>query len=114
MKATIALVSKAPRVDTATLSLCESASISEAVACIDRSGRVSIALVVDDHDRLINTLSDGDVRRGIMAGLKLSDSVAKLRQVKARTLHPLPVTALTGTDEQTLLEVMQARAVRQI
>jgi dTDP-glucose pyrophosphorylase/CBS domain-containing protein len=114
MKATIALASKAPRVDTSTLFLHESASISEAVACIDRSGRVSIALVVDEHDRLINTLSDGDVRRGIMAGLMLSDSVAKLLQVKARTLHPLPVTALTGTDDGALLEIMQLRAVRQI
>jgi dTDP-glucose pyrophosphorylase/CBS domain-containing protein len=114
MKATIALVPKAPRVDTAMLSLYDNASISEAVACIDRSGRVSIALVVDDHERLINTLSDGDIRRGIMAGLKLTDSVAKLLQVKARTPHPLPVTAPTGTDDETLLEIMQARAVRQI
>jgi dTDP-glucose pyrophosphorylase/CBS domain-containing protein len=114
MKGTIALASKSPRVNTATLFLHESASIAEVVACIDRSARVSIALVVDENDRLINTLSDGDVRRGIMAGLKLSDCVASLLQIKARTPHPLPVTALVGTDDETLLEIMQARAVRQI
>ena len=42
--------------------------ISDAIAAIDRSGRLSIALVVDEDGRLINTISDGDVRRGILAG----------------------------------------------
>jgi dTDP-glucose pyrophosphorylase/CBS domain-containing protein len=114
MKANIALASTANRVDTVMLSLREESTIEEAVACIDRSGRVSIALVVDQHDRLINTLSDGDVRRGIMAGLRLTDSIASLLQIKARTSHPLPVTALAGTDDATLLDIMQLRAVRQI
>lgn len=88
--------------------------MAQAVACIDRSRKVSIALVVDEHDRLINTLSDGDIRRGIMAGINLGDCVGKLFQIKASTPHPLPVTAIEGTDEETILEIMLARGVRQI
>jgi dTDP-glucose pyrophosphorylase len=114
VKATIELASKATRVDTSALFLRESATMAQAVACIDRSRKVSIALVVDGSDRLINTLSDGDIRRGIMAGIRLGDCVNKLLQIKAATPHPLPVTALDGTDDETLLEIMQSRAVRQI
>ena len=114
MKATISIGSRTPRVDVPSLCLHESNTIEDAVVRIDRSRRVSIALVVDDHDRLINTLSDGDVRRGIMAGLKLSDTINKLLQIKARTPHPLPVTALAGTEDDALLELMQMRGVRQI
>jgi CBS domain-containing protein len=114
MKATISIGSRTPRVDVPSLCLHESNTIEDAVVRIDRSRRVSIALVVDDHDRIINTLSDGDVRRGIMAGLKLSDTINKLLQIKARTPHPLPVTALAGTEDDALLELMQMRGVRQI
>lgn len=88
--------------------------ISEVVACIDRSGRISIALVVDGNSRLINTLSDGDVRRGLLAGFNLSDSASKLLEIKARTPHPFPVTAPLDASEQDLLLTMQTRAVRQI
>jgi len=112
--ATIALAPTANRVDTSTLSLRENATVADAIACIDRSARVSIALVVDEQDRLVNTLSDGDVRRGLLAGLRLTDSIAQLLQIKARTPHPLPVTALAGTDDGTLLEIMRMRNVRQI
>ena len=90
------------------------ATVQDAIACIDRSGRVNIALLVDDAERLVNTISDGDVRRGILAGVKLFEPVTALLGIKAATPHPLPVTALEGTDDETLLELMKARAVRQI
>jgi dTDP-glucose pyrophosphorylase len=88
--------------------------VSEVIACIDRSGRVSLALVVDNDSKLINTLSDGDVRRGILAGVRLSDSASALLAIKAQTPYPLPVTAPIGTPEDELLLTMQNLAVRQI
>ena len=88
--------------------------ISDAIAAIDRSRRVSLALVVDAHRRLVNTITDGDVRRGILAGLKLSDPVQQLLEIKARTPHPVPVTAPATTQPLDALEVMNANLVRQL
>lgn len=103
-----------PRVDIRTLFLRSDASVGDAIASIDRSGRISIALIVDTEQRLVNTLSDGDIRRGFMAGLSLTNSVSELLAIKANTPHPFPVTAPESSTAETLLEMMRARAVRQI
>ncbi|HTA40617.1 MAG TPA: nucleotidyltransferase family protein [Candidatus Acidoferrales bacterium] len=96
--------------------LCISATstIGDAIACIDRSGRVSIALIVDDERRLLNTVSDGDVRRGLLAGLAMTAPVTKLLAIKATSSRPLPVTAPPGLDAEVMLDLMRARGVRQI
>ena len=105
---------RGPSIDVRELFLAPNASIGEAVTCIDRSGRISVALIVDEEGRLLNTVTDGDVRRCLLAGLRFEDSVAALVAIKSQTPHPLPVTAPLDTDDETLLDVMRARAVRQI
>jgi dTDP-glucose pyrophosphorylase/CBS domain-containing protein len=89
-------------------------TVSEVISCIDRSARVSIAIVVDDELRLLNTLSDGDVRRGLLAGLQLSSTVQDLLTRKADTPHPVAVTAPVATGRATLLSIMQERGIRQV
>jgi dTDP-glucose pyrophosphorylase len=91
-----------------------SSPISDVIACIDRSGRISLALIVDQNRRLLNTISDGDVRRGLLAGCTLSDPVEKLLDRKSQTPHPAPVTAPAGTGDATLLRIMQDCGVRQL
>jgi dTDP-glucose pyrophosphorylase len=103
-----------PAVDVSQLFLPMSATIQDAISTIDRSGRISLALIVDAQKRLINTISDGDVRRGLLAGLRLTDPAEKLLPIKAQTPHPIPVTALAGTSPVTLLDIMRSRSVRQI
>lgn len=49
-------------------------SIRKALEIIDQ-GAMKIALVVDAEDRLIGTLSDGDIRRGLLKGLGMEDSI---------------------------------------
>ncbi len=88
--------------------------IREALSCIDRSARISIALIIDENGRLLNTITDGDIRRGILSGLSLNDPVSELLPIKARTPHPVPLVAPAGTAPEDLLELMQANAVRQI
>ena len=60
------------------------AMIREALLKID-SAATQIALVVDSQCRLLGTLSDGDIRRGLLKGLSLSDPVEKC-------MHPMPTT----------------------
>jgi CBS domain-containing protein len=45
-----------------------SVSIREALRIID-TGAMKIAIVVDEAGRLIGTLTDGDIRRGILNGM---------------------------------------------
>lgn len=101
---------------TDVLSVCiaPSATVEEAIACIDRSGRISIALVVDAEGRLMNTLTDGDIRRGLLAGVGLADDVGNLLVIKNETPHPVPVTAPPNAEPDELLQLMNARGVRQI
>src|SRR5262249_23586990 len=89
-------------------------TIADTIAAIDRAARLSIALVVDSDRRLINTISDGDVRRGILAGLSLDEPVFRLLDIKAATPYPKPVTAPMGTKPEALLRILQERSIRQL
>ena len=59
------------------IKLSERASIKEALKVIGE-GAIKLAIVVDDNDRLIGTLSDGDIRRGLLKGLGTNDPVKSL------------------------------------
>ena len=50
------------------------ATIKEALQIID-NGAVKFAIVVDDTDKLFGTISDGDVRRAILDGKSLDDTI---------------------------------------
>jgi dTDP-glucose pyrophosphorylase/CBS domain-containing protein len=90
------------------------APIKEAIVVIDRSRRLGVALVVDAAGRLVNTLTDGDVRRGILAGLSLEAPVAQLLEIKRRMPHPDPVVAPAGSSRDERLRIMMDNAVRQL
>lgn len=78
----------------------------DAVRIID-STRLQIALVVDEGGRLLGTVTDGDVRRAILAGKALASPVAEI-------MFRTPTTAPPEADRETLLGLMQAKVLRQI
>ena len=100
------------RPQPSTFSITAEASIREAVACIDRSRWIGLALVVDERGRLVNTISDGDVRRGILGGVSLGAPVTDLLPIKNTTPHPTPTTAPATADPAELLRIMQENQVR--
>ena len=67
--------------DLSALSIASDSSIRQAMACIDHNN-AKIALVVDEERRLLDTITDGDVRRAILAGLDLDAPVSVLRGLK--------------------------------
>ena len=89
-------------------------SIRQVIECIDHSGRVSIALIVDENHHLINTITDGDVRRGILAGFSISDPLSNLLLIKSQMLRPTAITASMKTDPSLFLQIMQENAVKQL
>ena len=59
------------------ISIKKNSKIKEAILSLNKSGN-QIVLVLDNNKKLIGTITDGDIRRGILKGYKLSDSVSKV------------------------------------
>jgi len=49
-------------------------TIREALKIID-SGTIKIGVVVDENEKLVGTITDGDIRRGILNNLSLDDVI---------------------------------------
>jgi len=81
-------------------------SIREAILCIDR-GNVQIALVADELGKLLGTVTDGDVRRGLLRGLSLTDPVAEV-------MNKAPITAGPAEDRSAILAQMKRKLVHQV
>jgi len=56
------------------------ASVIEAMKRLNQIAGSLTLFVVDETQRLVGTLTDGDIRRGLISGLKLSDPVEKYMQ----------------------------------
>lgn len=107
-------MSKIQPLDLDALCVRLEASLRDAIACIDRNRR-GIALIVDEARRLLGTITDGDVRRAMLAGKTLETTVGALHALKeTSTRYAHPVTAPHGTDHATLLQIMRTQAVRQV
>lgn len=71
-------------------------------------GTAQIALVVDEDLHLIATVTDGDIRTGILEGVTLEDSVEKIMNC-----HPIKAVVNLKNREQ-LLELMLSHHIRQL
>lgn len=78
--------------DLSELTIGPDASVHDAVATIDR-GRRQVALVVDDDMHLLATITDGDIRRGLLRGVGLG---APVREVMHTS--PIVITRTEGID----------------
>jgi len=92
----------------------ERTPLREVFECINHSGRISLALLVDADQHLVATLTDGDLRRGMLAGLTMDAPASALLPIKATMPNPHAVTAPVGSDPEQLLRVMQEAKVRQL
>jgi len=79
---------------------------------INQNGQ-GIALVVDTEGRLLDTITDGDLRRAILGGADLHHPVGGLRARRAGDAGQ-PVTAALGTSRRELLRTMRKLELRHI
>jgi len=84
----------------------ESASIREAMECINKSG-IRIVLVVDDNKKLLGVATDGDIRRALLSGEKLETPIKNVMTIN-------PITALEGTPAEELLRIMFEKHIQEI
>ena len=50
--------------------------ISDAIKSLDKTGK--IVMIVDANNRLIGTISDGDIRRGMLKGYSLETPIQNI------------------------------------
>ncbi|MBI3332862.1 MAG: nucleotidyltransferase family protein [Candidatus Omnitrophica bacterium] len=84
--------------------------LKEAVLSMDRS-RLGIVLVVDGQRRLVGTITDGDIRRAMLARIGLDQPLRLLLDRKADTPYARPITAPVGADPSLYLALLKAHGV---
>ena len=88
------------------IKLTPKSSIREALKIID-SGAMQIAIVVDENDRLIGTLTDGDIRRGLLNNLGLDDSIESI-------VFKTPTIAILSDTKEEILQKALSKKLHQI
>jgi len=83
-----------------------SVTIREALRIID-TGAMRIAMVVDEEGKLIGTLTDGDIRRGLLRGMNLDDSIRDI-------YNNQPISVKISDPKEKIIELAIARRVYQI
>lgn len=73
--------------DRADLSVTPHTSIRDTLSQLDRS-RQQVVFVEDAEGRLVGTVSDGDVRRGLLAGASLDDRAERVMNRRPATVPP--------------------------
>jgi dTDP-glucose pyrophosphorylase/CBS domain-containing protein len=99
--------------DLSTLCVAPDCPIDQAITTINRNQK-GIVLVTDADGRLLGTITDGDVRRAVLARQSLDAPVSELLARKVDTAPCPPITAPLGTERGVLLQLMQQHEVRQI
>ncbi|MEZ8397110.1 nucleotidyltransferase family protein [Vibrio splendidus] len=81
----------------------ESSTIKQALEIIN-SEALRVAVVIDKKQVLLGMISDGDIRRGLLNDLTLSDSVVKV-------MNTSPITAKFGASKESLVELMEQKQI---
>ena len=81
-------------------------NIHDALKIIDHRGG-QIALVVDGGQKLLGTVTDGDVRRGILSGIDVQCPVSMI-------MNGEPVKAKPSDDRQFILSILRQNKLRHV
>ena len=84
----------------------QNSTIKEALKIIN-DGAMQIALVVDSDDKLLGTLTDGDIRRAFLNDFELNDSVEKI-------VYKTPTVCKISDTKEKILEVAVSKKLYQI
>lgn len=81
-------------------------TLRRAIEVIDAAA-IQIVLVVDEDNHLLGTVTDGDIRRGILRGVGMDEGVKEV-------MNAHPVTAHMDTPQDELLALMTSRIIKQV
>lgn len=81
-------------------------TIQQAIYSLETSS-VKIVLVVSEGNRLVGTLSDGDIRRAFLKGMKLDSVIDKV-------IHRNPLAVPPEISRELVLQLMQLNKIQQL
>ena len=84
----------------------QDATIKQTLKVIS-DGNIKIAIVVDKNDKLLGTLTDGDIRRGFLKGLDINSSIKSI-------INNKPITGKKNDSKEKLLNIALSKDVNQI
>ena len=84
----------------------QNASIKETLEVIDK-GAIKVAVVLSDDGLLLGILNDGDIRRALLKGMSLGDSIAGI-------INKHPVVANINDTKERILELANEKKLHQI
>jgi dTDP-glucose pyrophosphorylase len=82
------------------------ATVQEAIRRLDEGG-LQIAIVIEDDGSLAGTLTDGDIRRGLLRGLQMASPIDLI-------IHREPLIVPPHWGREIVLQLMQANKIRQL
>lgn len=81
------------------------ATVLDALKALDGTSHDSQTLfVIDENERMVGTLTDGDIRRGLIGGVTLSTSVSKIMNTSFKFVR-------VGQNDAKLLKEFRARQI---
>lgn len=89
--------------DWKRIALTQNASLKEAMQVLDGSG-LRITFVVNEKDCLIGTITDGDIRRGLLKGLGLDASVSLVMKTN-------PICVSKDATKESIQEVLRSSSI---
>jgi dTDP-glucose pyrophosphorylase len=89
-----------------SIRLAINSTIKDALKILD-AGAMHIALVLDDENKLIGTITDGDIRRGILNGLTLDDGIESI-------IFRTPTVCSVNDTKEDILKIAVAKKLYQI
>lgn len=82
------------------------ATLQQAIRNLNETG-LQIVLVVSPEEALLGTLTDGDIRRGLLSGMDLNSSIDAI-------IYREPLVVPPQLERDTALQLMQANKVHQL
>jgi len=84
----------------------ENSPVRAAIQCLNKS-TLQIILVVNKKKKLIGTITDGNIRRGMLSGLNINSSIKKI-------INRKPYTVSKSLSKSAINKLMNMRQIHQI
>ena len=81
-------------------------TIQQAITCLDKAA-IQIVMVIGTNQELVGTITDGDIRRGLLNGLQLNSSIDKVVKKEAFVVPE-------SMETEIILKIMSANSIHQI
>ena len=95
-----------PLIPPQDVQVAHDAPVLKGVEAIDRTS-ARIALIADDNGKIIGSLTDGDVRRGLLKGCTLESPISQI-------MHDTPVLLSANKTRQEIISAMLSEQVKQL